>query len=86
MFKSKKTGWLILLGFFFGIFVGGLFVHNVSALSNKTYEKFVREHLEGVWFESPVALSPLEYEPHQQAVLTELDAEKEYLNSRKFIR
>ncbi|MBN1254794.1 MAG: S41 family peptidase [Deltaproteobacteria bacterium] len=39
MFKNKKTGWLILLGFFFGIFVGGLFVHNVSALSNKTYEK-----------------------------------------------
>jgi carboxyl-terminal processing protease len=39
MFKNKKTGWLILLGFFFGILVGGLFVHNVSALSSKTYEK-----------------------------------------------
>ena len=39
MFKNKKTGWLILLVFVFGLFVGGLYVHNVSALSNKTYEK-----------------------------------------------
>ena len=39
MFKNKKTDWLILLGFVFGLFVGGLYVHNVSALSNKTYEK-----------------------------------------------
>jgi carboxyl-terminal processing protease len=39
MFKNKKTGWVILLGFVFGLFVGGLYVHNVSALSNKTYEK-----------------------------------------------
>jgi carboxyl-terminal processing protease len=39
MFKNKKLGWLILLGFVFGLVVGGLSVHNVSALSNKTYEK-----------------------------------------------
>jgi len=39
MFKNKKLGWLILFGFVFGLFVGGLCVHNVSALSNKTYEK-----------------------------------------------
>jgi carboxyl-terminal processing protease len=39
MFKNKKIGWLILLGFVFGLVVGGLSVHNVSALSNKTYEK-----------------------------------------------
>jgi len=39
MFKNKKTDWLIMLGFIFGLFVGGLYVHNVSALSNKTYEK-----------------------------------------------
>jgi carboxyl-terminal processing protease len=39
MFKDKKTGWVILLGFVFGLFVGGLYVHNVSALTNKTYEK-----------------------------------------------
>jgi carboxyl-terminal processing protease len=39
MFTNKKTGFLILLGFVFGLFVGGLYVHNVSALTNKTYEK-----------------------------------------------
>jgi carboxyl-terminal processing protease len=39
MSRNKKIGWLILVGFVFGFFVGGLFVHNVSALSNKTYEK-----------------------------------------------
>ncbi len=39
MFKNNKTGWLIVIGFVFGLFVGGLYVHNVSALSNKTYEK-----------------------------------------------
>ncbi|MEJ2066704.1 MAG: S41 family peptidase, partial [Deltaproteobacteria bacterium] len=39
MFTHKKTGFLILLGFVFGLFVGGLYVHNVSALTNKTYEK-----------------------------------------------
>jgi carboxyl-terminal processing protease len=39
MFTSKKTGFLIILGFVFGLFVGGLYVHNVSALTNKTYEK-----------------------------------------------
>jgi carboxyl-terminal processing protease len=39
MFKNKQTGWLILLGFIFGLVVGGLYVHNVSALTNKTYEK-----------------------------------------------
>ncbi len=39
MFKNKKIGWLILLGFVFGLVVGGLSVHNVSALSNKTYER-----------------------------------------------
>jgi len=39
MLKNKKIGWLILLGFVFGLVVGGLGVHNVSALSNKTYEK-----------------------------------------------
>jgi carboxyl-terminal processing protease len=39
MHKNKKTGWVILLGFVFGLFMGGLYVHNVSALSNKTYEK-----------------------------------------------
>ena len=39
MFRNKKRGWLILLGFTFGLFVGGLYVHNVSALTNKTYEK-----------------------------------------------
>jgi carboxyl-terminal processing protease len=39
MFKNKKIGWLILLGFVFGLVVGGLGVHNVSALSNKTYER-----------------------------------------------
>jgi carboxyl-terminal processing protease len=39
MFKNKKTGWLIILGFIFGLLVGGLCVHNVSALSNKTYER-----------------------------------------------
>jgi carboxyl-terminal processing protease len=39
MFKNKKLGWLILFGFVFGLVVGGLSVHNVSALSNKTYEK-----------------------------------------------
>jgi carboxyl-terminal processing protease len=39
MFTNKKTGFLILLGFIFGLFVGGLYVHNVSALTNKTYEK-----------------------------------------------
>lgn len=39
MVKSKKIGWLIILWFVFGIFVGGLGVHNVAALSNKTYEK-----------------------------------------------
>jgi len=39
MFKNKKIGWLILLGFVFGLVVGGISVHNVSALSNKTYER-----------------------------------------------
>ena len=39
MFKNTKTNWLILVGFIFGLIVGGLYVHNVSALSNKTYEK-----------------------------------------------
>jgi carboxyl-terminal processing protease len=39
MFKNKKIGWLIVLGFVVGLVVGGLSVHNVSALSNKTYEK-----------------------------------------------
>jgi carboxyl-terminal processing protease len=41
MVKNKKVavGWLIVLGFVFGIFVGGLCVRNVSALSNKTYER-----------------------------------------------
>lgn len=39
MFKNKKIACLILLWFAFGLFVGGLFAHNVSALSNKTYEK-----------------------------------------------
>ncbi|MCJ7547443.1 MAG: S41 family peptidase [Deltaproteobacteria bacterium] len=39
MFKNKKIGWLVLLGFVFGLVVGGLSVHNVSALSNKTYER-----------------------------------------------
>jgi carboxyl-terminal processing protease len=39
MFKNKNLGWLIVLGFVFGLIVGGLSVHNVSALSNKTYEK-----------------------------------------------
>jgi carboxyl-terminal processing protease len=39
MLKNKKIGWLMLLGFVFGLVVGGLSVHNVSALSNKTYEK-----------------------------------------------
>jgi carboxyl-terminal processing protease len=39
MFRNKKLGWLIVLGFVFGLFVGGICVHNVSALSNKTYEK-----------------------------------------------
>ncbi|MCJ7663955.1 MAG: PDZ domain-containing protein, partial [Desulfobacterales bacterium] len=39
MLRNKKLGWLIVLGFVFGLFVGGLCVHNVSALSNKTYEK-----------------------------------------------
>ncbi|UCC66943.1 MAG: S41 family peptidase, partial [Deltaproteobacteria bacterium] len=38
MFKSKKIGWLILLWFVFGLLLGGLYVHKVSALSNKTYE------------------------------------------------
>jgi carboxyl-terminal processing protease len=39
MFKNKKIGWFMLLGFVFGLVVGGLSVHNVSALSNKTYER-----------------------------------------------
>jgi len=39
MVKNKKIGWFILLGFVFGLIVGGISVHNVSALSNKTYEK-----------------------------------------------
>jgi carboxyl-terminal processing protease len=39
MYKNKKIGWLILLGFVFGLFVGGLCVRNVSALSDKTYER-----------------------------------------------
>jgi carboxyl-terminal processing protease len=39
MFTNKKTGFLILLGFVFGLFIGGLYVHNVSAITNKTYEK-----------------------------------------------
>jgi carboxyl-terminal processing protease len=39
MFTNKKTVFLILLGFVFGLLVGGLYVHNVSALTNKTYEK-----------------------------------------------
>jgi carboxyl-terminal processing protease len=39
MFANKKTCWLILFGFVFGLFLGGLYVHNVSALTNKTYEK-----------------------------------------------
>ena len=39
MFKNKKIAWLILLSFIFGLFVGGLCVRNVSALSDKTYEK-----------------------------------------------
>ena len=39
MFRNKKIGWLILLGFTFGLVVGALYVHNVSALTNKTYEK-----------------------------------------------
>jgi len=41
MVKNKKVaiGWLIVLGFVFGIFVGGVCVRNVSALSNKTYER-----------------------------------------------
>jgi carboxyl-terminal processing protease len=39
MFRNKKTGFLILLGFVFGLFVGGFYVHNVSAITNKTYEK-----------------------------------------------
>jgi carboxyl-terminal processing protease len=39
MLKNKKVGWLILLGFVFGLVVGGISVHNVSALSDKTYEK-----------------------------------------------
>jgi len=39
MVKNTKVGWLIILSFVFGIFVGGLCVRNVSALSNKTYEK-----------------------------------------------
>jgi carboxyl-terminal processing protease len=39
MVKNKKIGWLILLGFVFGLVVGGISVHNVSALSNKTYER-----------------------------------------------
>jgi carboxyl-terminal processing protease len=39
MFTNKKTGFLIILGFVFGLFVGGLYVHNVSAITNKTYEK-----------------------------------------------
>jgi carboxyl-terminal processing protease len=39
MFTNKKTGFLILLGFIFGLFIGGLYVHNVSAITNKTYEK-----------------------------------------------
>lgn len=41
MVRTKKiaVGWLIVLSFIFGIFVGGLCVCNVSALSNKTYEK-----------------------------------------------
>ncbi len=39
MFKNKKLGWLILLWFVCGLCVGGLYIHKVSALSNKTYEK-----------------------------------------------
>lgn len=39
MVKNKKIGWLILLGFVFGLVVGGISVHNVAALSNKTYER-----------------------------------------------
>ncbi len=39
MVRNKKIGWLILLWFVFGLLVGGLYVHKVSALSDKTYEK-----------------------------------------------
>jgi carboxyl-terminal processing protease len=39
MFKNKKIGWLILLGFVLGLVVGGFSVHSVSALSDKTYER-----------------------------------------------
>jgi carboxyl-terminal processing protease len=39
MSQNRKIGWLILVGFILGLFVGGLCVRNVSALSNKTYEK-----------------------------------------------
>jgi carboxyl-terminal processing protease len=39
MSKKNKIGWLVALGFVFGLFVGGLCVHNVSALTNKTYER-----------------------------------------------
>jgi carboxyl-terminal processing protease len=39
MFKNKKIAWLILLSFILGLFVGGLCVRNVSALSDKTYER-----------------------------------------------
>ena len=51
-------------------------------MANKTYEKFVRENLEGVWFESPVTLMPQDYEPHQKADLTEEDAKDEYRSRR----
>jgi hypothetical protein len=51
-------------------------------MANKTYEKFARENLDGVWFENPVALVPLDYESHQKAVLTEEDAKDEYRSRR----
>lgn len=36
---NKKRGWLIVTVFLLGLVVGGLGVHNVVALSNKTYER-----------------------------------------------
>jgi carboxyl-terminal processing protease len=39
MFKNKKIAWLIVLSFILGLFLGGLCVRNVSALSDKTYER-----------------------------------------------
>ena len=39
MFRNKRIGVLIVACFIVGVLVGGLYVHNVSARSDKTYER-----------------------------------------------